>query len=106
MGSIISFLSNNYIWFLIISLILIFALIGYLVDTKQDDRFNKKIDLRKDFTRRIEAASAMNLSMNDALKDTKKIENNQEKQQQNEDGITTSHPDEDLMDDIKQKNPT
>ena len=30
-----SFLANNYIWFLIISLILLFALIGYLVDVKE-----------------------------------------------------------------------
>ncbi len=32
MNTLIDFLINNYIWFLIISLILIFALIGYLVD--------------------------------------------------------------------------
>lgn len=33
MEVLIDFLLNNYIWFLVISLILIFALIGYLVDT-------------------------------------------------------------------------
>ena len=32
MDTLIDFLLNNYIWFLIIALILIFALIGYLVD--------------------------------------------------------------------------
>ena len=32
MDTLIDFLLNNYIWFLVISLILIFALIGYLVD--------------------------------------------------------------------------
>ncbi len=32
MNFIIDFLLNNYLWFLVISLILIFALIGYLVD--------------------------------------------------------------------------
>lgn len=32
MNTLIAFLLDNYIWFLIISLILIFALIGYLVD--------------------------------------------------------------------------
>ncbi len=32
MDTFINFLLNNYIWFLVISLILIFALIGYLVD--------------------------------------------------------------------------
>ena len=33
MDVLVDFLLNNYIWFLIISLILIFALIGYLVDS-------------------------------------------------------------------------
>ncbi len=32
MEKLIDFLLNNYIWFLIIALILVFALIGYLVD--------------------------------------------------------------------------
>jgi len=33
MDTFIDFLVNNYLWMLIISLILIFALIGYLVDS-------------------------------------------------------------------------
>lgn len=33
MEEILDFLVNNYLWFLIISLILIFALIGYIVDS-------------------------------------------------------------------------
>lgn len=36
MDTLIEFLLNNYIWFLVISLILIFALIGYLVDTNSN----------------------------------------------------------------------
>ena len=35
MQTFIDFLVNNYIWFLIITLTLIFALIGYLVDTNE-----------------------------------------------------------------------
>lgn len=35
MQTIIDFLANNYLWFIIIALILIFALIGYLVDTSE-----------------------------------------------------------------------
>lgn len=35
MQTFIDFLVNNYSWFLIISLVLIFALIGYLVDTNE-----------------------------------------------------------------------
>ena len=32
MNSVLDYLSNHYIWFLVIALIIIFALIGYLVD--------------------------------------------------------------------------
>jgi hypothetical protein len=35
MQAFIDFLVNNYLWFLVISLILLFALIGYLVDTNE-----------------------------------------------------------------------
>ncbi len=35
MQTFIDFLVNNYLWFIIISLILVFALIGYLVDTSE-----------------------------------------------------------------------
>ncbi len=35
MQTFIDFLVNNYLWFLIVSLILVFALIGYLVDTNE-----------------------------------------------------------------------
>ncbi len=45
MQTFIDFLVNNYFWFLIISLILIFALIGYLVDTSE--RPNKKEEIAK-----------------------------------------------------------
>ena len=44
MNVLIDFLLNNYIWFLVISLILIFALIGYLVDaTTNKEKDNKKV---------------------------------------------------------------
>ncbi len=43
MQSIIDFLVNNYLWFIIIALILVFALIGYLVDTSE--RKNKEEDI-------------------------------------------------------------
>lgn len=35
MQAFIDFLVSNYLWFLVISLILVFALIGYLVDTNE-----------------------------------------------------------------------
>ncbi len=44
MQSFIDFLVNNYLWFIIISLILIFALIGYLVDTNEKKNKEKMLD--------------------------------------------------------------
>ncbi len=43
MDILIEFLLDNYIWFLVISLILVFALIGYLVDTGVNKNKKKKI---------------------------------------------------------------
>lgn len=41
MDTLIAFLLDNYIWFLVISLIIVFALIGYLVDAMTDKTENK-----------------------------------------------------------------
>lgn len=41
MDKLIDFLLNNYIWFLVISLILVFSLIGYLVDLTSNPKKNK-----------------------------------------------------------------
>lgn len=46
MQTFIDFLVNNYLWFIIIALILVFALIGYLVDTSE--KANKKEALESD----------------------------------------------------------
>lgn len=74
MESIVSFLADNYIWFLVITLILVFALIGYLVDIKQDERFTKEITLDSELTRKVEVAEAANISLNDMVEDTSKKE--------------------------------
>ena len=46
MEQMIEFVGNNYSWFLTISIILLFALIGYIVDTKRtkNDIFKKNED--------------------------------------------------------------
>jgi hypothetical protein len=36
MEKIIEFVGNNYVWFLTITILLIFALIGYIYDSKRD----------------------------------------------------------------------
>lgn len=43
----IEFLMDNYIWFLVVCLVLVFALIGYLVDmtTNHKEKNKKNIDL-------------------------------------------------------------
>lgn len=76
-----SFLINNYLWFLIISLILIFALIGYLVDTKKKEendvkdlktKKDKKIK-KSDEEKFLEANEGIieNISLNEAVNEKK-----------------------------------
>lgn len=42
MNNLTTFLANNYIWFLVIGIILIFALIGYIVDSKNIEQEKPK----------------------------------------------------------------
>lgn len=54
MQSFVDFLVNNYLWFLVISLILIFALIGYLVDTSMNKKTPKKENLQTNLNQNTE----------------------------------------------------
>ncbi|MDY3948760.1 MAG: hypothetical protein SOZ04_05375 [Bacilli bacterium] len=70
MDTLIAFLSKNYIIFIIITIFLIFALVGYIIDTKtintKDTKQNKE-DEPKDETLKEETAtltSMMNRQMN------------------------------------------
>lgn len=67
MSVILKFFVSNYIWFLVISFILIFALIGYFVDTKKDERFSEKIEIDKELESRLAAAGAANLTINQMM---------------------------------------
>ncbi len=44
MQTFIDFLVNNYLWFIIIALILVFALIGYLVDTSEKAKAQENLE--------------------------------------------------------------
>ena len=37
MSSFVNFVSDNYVWFLVISIFLIFALVGYIGDSRRDE---------------------------------------------------------------------
>ncbi len=43
MDKFVSFISDNYVWFLVITIVLLFALIGYFYDTRKNkyDLFKK-----------------------------------------------------------------
>jgi len=47
MDNLVDFILNNYIWFLVIALVLIFALIGYLVDMTNPIKKKNKDKLKK-----------------------------------------------------------
>ena len=84
METIISFLADNYIWFLVVTLILVFALIGYLVDIKQDERFTKGISLDSELLHKMEVAKVANISLNDMVEDSVKKNPEEEKNEQND----------------------
>ena len=79
----IDFLVSNYLWFLVISLILVFALIGYLVDTSERV---KKTDLEEQMVVEEEnngvdeipvetvSISGLNMGMEDSLLEKDVIE--------------------------------
>ena len=60
MENIIEFISNNYSWFLTITIILLFALIGYIVDNKRN-----KNDLLKKTENEIEEINLENIKINE-----------------------------------------
>lgn len=86
MDTLIAFLSKNYIIFIIITIFLIFALVGYIIDTKtintKDTKQNKE-DEPKDETLKEETAtltSMMNRQMNNPdIVDAKLGENDNHK---------------------------
>ncbi len=43
MEALIDFLLNNYVWFLIVCLVMLFALIGYFVDSNNPKVSKKKV---------------------------------------------------------------
>jgi len=77
MIAFIDFLVNNYLWFLVISLILTFALIGYFVDQEEQKKGISKINVEKPVEKDIHelAASAGNKSLNTAVTDAVKNTN-------------------------------
>ena len=86
METLIAFLSKNYIIFIIITIFLIFALVGYIIDTKtintKDTKQNKE-DEPKDETLKEETetlTSMMNRQMNNPdIVDAKLGESNNHK---------------------------
>ncbi|MBQ4583787.1 MAG: hypothetical protein IJA94_02745 [Bacilli bacterium] len=76
MEVILDFLVNNYIWFLVITLIMLFALIGYLVDIKKDERFSKKIEIDSEIESRLNVANAANITLNQMVKQQSDLKDN------------------------------
>jgi len=60
MEKIVEFVSNNYVWFLTITIILLFALIGYIVDNKRT-----KNDLLTKTENEIDETNLENIQLND-----------------------------------------
>ena len=76
MDAFTNFLANNYVWFLIISLILIFALIGYLVDSKEI-KSGKKIKKQNEELKVVDFSTIdQSKSLNQSIKEENKTDLN------------------------------
>ena len=76
MDAFTNFLANNYVWFLIISLILIFALIGYLVDSKEI-KSGKKIKKQQEELKVVDFSTIdQSKSLNQSIKEENKTDLN------------------------------
>lgn len=76
MDAFTNFLANNYVWFLIISLILIFALIGYLVDSKEI-KSGKKLKKQKEELKVVDFSTIdQSKSLNQSIKEENKSDLN------------------------------
>lgn len=110
MDAFTNFLANNYVWFLIISLILIFALIGYLVDSKEI-KSGKKIKKQKEELKVVDFSTIdQSKSLSQSIKEENKsdlnldeyVNNNTEKNEINDNTdnknseLTSINLDEDL----------
>ena len=71
MEAFTTFLANNYLWFLVIAIILIFALIGYFVDASEQKKGVSSIVKPKPVEKDIHdlAKSGANKSLNSAIND-------------------------------------
>lgn len=69
MDFVIDFLVGNYMWFLVITIILIFSLIGYIVDSKEHKEVSI-FDSPQELAKNLEmlAVSAQNKTIGDAVK--------------------------------------
>ncbi|MBE6161772.1 MAG: hypothetical protein E7158_06105 [Firmicutes bacterium] len=116
-----NFLANNYVWFLIITLILLFALIGYLVDLKdiktgrvkktKDDDLKiidfSSIDQTKSLNQSIKEESSNSLNLDEYTKKSKEDEfiSAESLQNMNSDS-TVPKSDENLIDSILSESTT
>jgi hypothetical protein len=69
MDNFIEFVTNNYIWFLVISIFLIFALIGYIVDSKRDGSSFKRRSRNVNINT-VEIDIPEDLSINEVINNT------------------------------------
>lgn len=72
MEALIDFLVNNYLWFLVMTIILIFALIGYIVEDHELKKLQKYGGVSKDIEQNFEklAMAAQNKMLGDAVAKT------------------------------------
>ena len=104
MDAFTNFLANNYVWFLIVSLILVFALIGYLVDVKEmknGKRQRKKKEEIKvvDFST-VDQSKSLNESIRDDNTNSLNLDEYAKKNEEKEENTITNNLNEQELETI------
>ena len=92
MENILNFITNNYLWFLIIAIILLLALLGYFVDVRKasDDSPFKKSKDDKNIANEENLENVKienNMSLNEMINNSAKNSSNAQTSSQSEDDL-------------------
>ena len=63
----VEFLARNYIWFLVIAVVLVFALIGFLIEQKNNEGTKEKKKKEQDDVVNLETIGAAGMTLGAAL---------------------------------------
>lgn len=104
MDKFIEFVGNNYVWFLTVSILLLFALIGYIYDSKKNKNdLIKKSESELEVESLEKMAAANNKSLSDMVSKSKNINPETMSVELTDKSILEDEPKEEITNEIKEE---